>query len=525
MLVGLPTGWRVGNSVGPVAVGVTGALYVLTSVGHVRSSSGWRAVVVDGLDAAMATVVIIVPLAFVWGDDVLTADESWYVVPAGVALVAFVFAFHWVSTLVTRVGRGTGLLARLLGLLFVGSGMADAGAQVAQGLSGFTLPAPPLIALHAVTASMVLLLPLHLPRTVPPGLGTLPAHAQVRGGGVAAAILLAGLPFLAAAAWVDRPAAVALGIGAAGSLLTLGALRQMATTRETQRMYAHLERASEQRRSLLADLLQQADDDRHRVAGQLHERAVSAHSTFVSLVEDLESAARPQHRRLGRASTLVGADLDRHARALRHLLLAIRPLETEGRGSHTLVGPIRAYVDALYGDGRAPDLEISVPAGLVLDWVTETLVLRIVQEAVRNVWLHSHATTVDVSVDVADDGVVELRVVDDGIGFRPGEHHGSGIAAMHSFAALAGGELHLVSAPGAGTRVVARLADTAVSTARSTGSTTVESAPAPAAPDHPTLTDQDDGRQPGRPRTSLHVVRRRGPSIDVFSNTPLDIDP
>jgi signal transduction histidine kinase len=467
MLIGLATGWGFGNAVGPAIVAVTGGLFVLTSVGHVRSSSGWRALIVDGLDAAMGTVVIVAPIALVWGEDVLTAAEAWYTVPAAVAIVAFVFALHWVAALVARGGRGTGLLA-LLALIFVGTGAADAGVQVAQGLSGFTLPAPPLIAIHAVTASMVLLLPLHLPRTAPPGLGRLPAHAQVRGGGLAAALMLAGLPILAVALWLDdrRPAAVPLGLAAAALLLALGAVRQMATTRETQRLYGRLEQASEQRRRLLADLLQQADDDRHRVAGQLHEHAVAAHSTFVSLAQELESGARSRSRLLAGASTLIGADLARHASALRHLLLAVRPLESEGRGARTLVGPVHAYIDGLYGDGRSPRLSVSVPEGPALDWVCETIVLRIVQEAVRNIWRHSEATTIDVAVDVTEDGIIDLRVVDDGIGFRPEEAHGSGIEAMRSFAALAAGELHITSVPGVGTTVVARLVDPGVSGGR-----------------------------------------------------------
>jgi signal transduction histidine kinase len=472
MLAGLGTSWRVANAAGPGIVAVTGGLFVATIVAYVQSSSGWRAPVVDGLDAAMATVLVVAPIALVWGEGVLASAESWFTVPAGVAIVAFVFGFHWVATLLVRVGRGTGLLAPFA-LLFVVAGAADAGAQVAQGLSGFTLPAPPLVALHSITAAMVLLVPLHLPRAAPPGLGLLPAHAQVRGGRLAAAVMLAGLPFLAMALWLDarRPAAVPLALGAAGALLILGAVRQLATTRETRRLYARLERASEQRRRLLADLLQQADDDRHRVAGQLHEQAVSAHSAFVSLAGELKQEARSQAHVLARASTLVGSDLARHAGSLRHLLQAIRPLETEGRGSRTLGGPVHAFVDALYGDRRPPRLTVSAPDGIVLDWVRETIVLRIVQEAVRNVWRHSHATTIDVSIEVADDGVVELRVVDDGIGFvpGPGAAQASGIAAMRSFAALAAGEVDIASAPGAGTTVVARLSDPVVASGRVTG--------------------------------------------------------
>jgi hypothetical protein len=100
---------------------------------------------------------------------------------------------------------------------------------------------------------------------------------------------------------------------------------------------------------------------------------------------------------------------------------------------------------------------VSIAGRLVLDWTTETIALRIVQEALRNVQRHSGATNVDVMIDTVADGV-EVHVVDDGIGFDPaGTLFESGIAAMREFAALTGGTITIASAPGAGTTVTAHL--------------------------------------------------------------------
>ena len=85
-------------------------------------------------------------------------------------------------------------------------------------------------------------------------------------------------------------------------------------------------------------------------------------------------------------------DLRDQAESLRQLMLAVRPLEVDRPRSTSLATPIHAYVDGLYGDARPPALHGQRRADdLVLDWTTETLVLRIVQEAVRNVWRHSRA--------------------------------------------------------------------------------------------------------------------------------------
>jgi signal transduction histidine kinase len=140
-------------------------------------------------------------------------------------------------------------------------------------------------------------------------------------------------------------------------------------------------------------------------------------------------------------------------------MLAIRPIEIDRRRSETLDAPIQAYLDSLYGDSRAPRLEVVVDPALVLDWITETLVFRIVQEALRNTWRHSRAGRVAVEI-CSSDRAVEVRIRDDGVGFDPtATLFESGIAAMRSFAAVGDGSLRIESAPGEGTLVVARLGD------------------------------------------------------------------
>ena len=131
------------------------------------------------------------------------------------------------------------------------------------------------------------------------------------------------------------------------------------------------------------------------------------------------------------------------------------------------------------------------PTTLVLDWTTETLVLRIVQEAVRNVWRHSRAGRIDVTVR-GDGAAVEVRVTDDGVGFDPGAVlFESGIAAMRGFAALGQGSLRIESAPG-----------------RARGSWPGSAMPRPAAPGRRGVSGGGDGRTPApRPGDAACVTR------------------
>ena len=89
----------------------------------------------------------------------------------------------------------------------------------------------------------------------------------------------------------------------------------------------------------------------------------------------------------------------------------------------------------------------------------ELTVYRIAQEALSNVDRHAGASTVEVRLWAAD-GRLELRVIDDGVGFDDGQGDVAaqgtlGLAGMAERAALVGGSLLVRSQPGAGTTVAA----------------------------------------------------------------------
>jgi signal transduction histidine kinase len=84
-------------------------------------------------------------------------------------------------------------------------------------------------------------------------------------------------------------------------------------------------------------------------------------------------------------------------------------------------------------------------------------VYRVVQEAVNNAVKHAGAEDVSVSVTEAD-GVVTVRVRDEGHGFDPAERPGGyGLIGMRERVESLGGALVIESAPGAGTTATVRL--------------------------------------------------------------------
>ncbi|HKE76442.1 MAG TPA: ATP-binding protein [Acidimicrobiales bacterium] len=458
ILLGAATGLRAGVGAGAVAVVIVTALLMTATVMMVRSRSGGRAVSVDLVESSMSMLVLVAPLGLIWGERVLHASEAWYAIPAALAVPCTVFGVYWAVLLYLRLDHSSGAIGTI-GVALASFGLVNAVGQTAQGVTGFALPPEPLLVLQGLCMSLVAFVPLYVPDRITPGLARLPPQRQVRGAWLPSALLLAGLPVLVVTTLAVRhrhPWAPIYSLCVAGVLLLLAALRQLLAVRETRRLYARLEQAAETRRELLAQVMQRSDDDRHRVAAQLHEQAVAAYATFVSFMQAGSLVQTSGLSPMAGASALVRDELGKQAESLRRLMLAVQPPMAQPRPG-TLATPIRAYVDGLYGDQVAPELDVAVDDDIVLDWPTETVVLRIVQEAVHNAWRHSGATGLEVGV-AAEDRTIVVRVADDGVGFAPGDApFESGIGVMRSLAGLGNGTVDVDSAPGGGTRVTARL--------------------------------------------------------------------
>jgi hypothetical protein len=124
------------------------------------------------------------------------------------------------------------------------------------------------------------------------------------------------------------------------------------------------------------------------------------------------------------------ADLSHTAETWRRFMLAVRPPATSPRGSAaSLTVSIRAYVAGLFRDGPVPPLTVAVHPALRLDWATEALVLRVLQEGIdrarrRGVvaglhvavapggrGLQVHLSTVGPGCNGGDDGLDGLRTL------------------------------------------------------------------------------------------------------------------
>ncbi len=201
---------------------------------------------------------------------------------------------------------------------------------------------------------------------------------------------------------------------------------------------------------------------RHRMMTAERERAHWARELHDSTLQGLGSRRVMLSSALKRGSgpeleDAVGAvveDLSRDIEELRALITELRPATLDQIGLVAALHDLGERVAA--AAGIELEMELGVDAAR-LDPELETVVYRLVQEALNNVVKHSGAGAETMRVDVGD-GRLEVVVFDDGRGFDPAARHdGFGVAGMRERVELVGGELHIESGQGAGTRLTATI--------------------------------------------------------------------
>lgn len=228
--------------------------------------------------------------------------------------------------------------------------------------------------------------------------------------------------------------------------------RQLELAAAQQARLAALEQQENLRRQLLRHTVQAQEDERARIARELHDETAQVLSAF-----SLELATL--RMQLGRAP--------RNIRMLDHLQELTRQMS---QGIYHLVHDLRpAHLDDLGLPAALKYLleQDCCPKGLDvafetagtqqrLDPLRETVLFRVAQEALNNVARHSGARQAQVRLSYEPDKVV-MKVADQGRGFDPAENfhppRGWGLAGMRERVELMGGELKIMAAPGKGTTV------------------------------------------------------------------------
>ena len=195
-------------------------------------------------------------------------------------------------------------------------------------------------------------------------------------------------------------------------------------------------------------------EERQRLARELHDsvsQALYGIALNASAADELFEVA-PERARglLGDVLRLADAGLAE----MRALIFELRPESLEHEG---LVGALEKHAAAVRAR-HGLDVRLAVAGEPELAPRTKEALYRVAQEALHNAAKHARARTLELVLEVRD-REVGLVVADDGRGFDPhGEFPGHlGLRSMRERAAAVGGTLEIQSAPGAGTRLSARV--------------------------------------------------------------------
>ncbi|MCL5045344.1 MAG: histidine kinase [Actinobacteria bacterium] len=218
-----------------------------------------------------------------------------------------------------------------------------------------------------------------------------------------------------------------------------------------------LERMATSRRRISAQILQAQEEERKRIARDLHDETSQALTMLIIGLEMLDrevpSEAMAVRDRLGELRALTSRTLEE----IRRITYDLRPTILDDLG---MVAALRWYVRnklepaGLEVQFDVSGLEVSLPAKL------NTAVFRIVQEALTNVLRHSDATRVTIEVK-GSAKKISATISDNGKGFDPaalnqveaGLEKGLGLFGMRERAALIGGSVEIKSQKGRGTVV------------------------------------------------------------------------
>ncbi|MGE7187307.1 sensor histidine kinase [Peribacillus sp. NPDC006672] len=193
--------------------------------------------------------------------------------------------------------------------------------------------------------------------------------------------------------------------------------------------------------------------ERNRLARELHDsvsQQLFAASMFMSAItesqSDMEKTEMKQFK-------IVEEMIHQSQLEMRALLLHLRPVALKGK---SLQAGMKELLE-----------ELAQKVTMDINWKMETVTLdkgiedhlfRILQESISNTLRHAKADSLEVLLIVRD-GLIILRITDDGIGFNVEESKtGSyGLQNMHERAVELGGTMQLVSVPNKGTKLEVKI--------------------------------------------------------------------
>jgi signal transduction histidine kinase len=221
-----------------------------------------------------------------------------------------------------------------------------------------------------------------------------------------------------------------------------------ARTRELTASLQGLQLADDERRRILARLVDAQEEERQRVANDIHDDPIQKLVAISMRLQLLKKQA-------GEGSDPSLDDLIETVRqtikGMRHMIFELRPTVLDN------LGVAAALLEYLETVGVSAEFEVQDDLDEEPDGDLGLILYRIAQEALANVRKHANASRVHVRLAQQDGGYL-VRIEDDGDGFDPPEMLRSspghlGLSSMRERAEMVGGWCKVHGLPGNGTTV------------------------------------------------------------------------
>ncbi len=220
-----------------------------------------------------------------------------------------------------------------------------------------------------------------------------------------------------------------------------------------QQAEARLLKALDQERELNQRIEEMATlEERNRIARDIHD---SLGHSLVALNIQMETALTLWQQDPDTAYTFLAEAKQLGSQALQAVRQSVSEIRSDPLQGQTLEQAIASLIHEFHRTtGLLPECRIDLfqPLSNPLN----TVVYRIVQEGLTNIYKYAEATVVKIHIQTTQSNLL-LVLEDNGKGFRVDESRiGYGLQGMQERTAALGGNLEIKSEPGAGCRITAR---------------------------------------------------------------------
>jgi PAS domain S-box-containing protein len=229
----------------------------------------------------------------------------------------------------------------------------------------------------------------------------------------------------------------------------------------TERLRAEqaLRESEERRRHVMAEMLRTAEEERTRIATELHDDTVQVMAaTLISLDRLVKAIERGDGDNATAAITTARSTLAAAVERTRRLMFELRPPLLESQG---LDPALRDLAETAASEAGF-EVSAAISVGRYAEAV-ETLTYRTAQEAISNARKHARAGSLRLTL-AEQDGHLRGEVADDGCGFdvrqvieRRSKRLHMGLDTMIERVRMAGGEIAVESSSSTGTTVTFRI--------------------------------------------------------------------